>query len=209
MDDFYQTLRKIQKYERTNGDLAKLDETFYNDLYDSLKESKQQSEYDSSSKSQTFNEHFRSIGIEVCERREKKINEMALLNFHRQYTIFLEESETDSIAVTPQNLTFSEKKLYSSLINLFKQYREELISNDYNPDNFNIELSNQLNEDIWKKLSKNCVDDIERTNAELIETSHDCSSLVNNLEKIVKLYENGFLTDDEFILMKQKLFGKK
>ena len=177
-------------------------------MYDSLEELEQQSEYDSSSKSQTFNEQFKSIGMEICQRREKKINDMALLNFHRQYTIFLAESETDSIAVTPQNLTFSEKKLYSSLINLFKQYREDLISNDYNPDNFNIELSNQLNEDIWKKLTKNCVDEIEHTNTELIETSHDCSSLVNNLEKIAKLYENGFLTDDEFILMKQKLFGK-
>lgn len=161
------------------------------------------------------------IGSEICERRERKINDVALVNFHRQYTVFLEESELNQVDVIPKNLTFSEKKLYFSLINLFKQYREDLIldneDNNFDNLNFNIKLSsdynnekyeNQLTDVVGQILSKEQVDNIEPTNPDFIENSHENDSLVNNLEKIAKLYENGFLTNDEFILMKQRLFGK-
>ena len=36
MDQFYQELRKIQKKERNNGTLARVEETFYNEIHEYL-----------------------------------------------------------------------------------------------------------------------------------------------------------------------------
>ena len=36
MDQFYQELRKIQKKERNNGTLARVEETFYNKIHEYL-----------------------------------------------------------------------------------------------------------------------------------------------------------------------------
>ena len=33
MDQFFQTLRKIQKKERNNGTLARVEDTFYQDIH--------------------------------------------------------------------------------------------------------------------------------------------------------------------------------
>ena len=42
MDQFYQELRKIQKKERNNATLARVEETFYNDIHDYLDELKKE-----------------------------------------------------------------------------------------------------------------------------------------------------------------------
>lgn len=201
MDDFKQTLRKIQKYERSNGDLAKIDETFYNELYKILEEFKEQFIRDPFYNSSEFKTEILFIGSEICQRREHKITDAAVVNIHRQYPIFLDESNSDSEGVMPLNLTFSEKKLYFSLINLFKQYREDLISNnddcfDIDEPNFNITLSSEH------------IDNVESTTTDFTEANLESNSLVDNLEKIANLYEKGFLTDDEFIMVKQRIFGK-
>ena len=42
MDEFYQELRRIQKKERSNGTLARVEETFYNDIHQYLDELRQE-----------------------------------------------------------------------------------------------------------------------------------------------------------------------
>ena len=46
MDQFYQDLRKIQKKERNNGTLARVEETFYSDIHEYMDKLKKQAMMD-------------------------------------------------------------------------------------------------------------------------------------------------------------------
>ena len=50
MDQFYQELRKIQKKERNNGTLARVEETFFNDMHEYMNNLKQEAINDPFSK---------------------------------------------------------------------------------------------------------------------------------------------------------------
>ena len=50
MDQFYKTLRDVQKKERNNGTLSRVDETFYNDIHQYMDVLKQEAINDPFSK---------------------------------------------------------------------------------------------------------------------------------------------------------------
>lgn len=126
MDQFYQTLRKIQKKERNNGTLARVEETFYPDIHNYLDSLKQKAMTDPFSNAHGLLKEAQIIATEICERREHKITDAAVVNIHRSYSLFIGEPQFDLIDTTPLNLTPEEEKFYFSIIDTLKNHRENI-----------------------------------------------------------------------------------
>lgn len=123
MDQFYQVLRKVQKKERNNGTLARVEETFYNDMHEYMNELKQQAISDPFSKAPALLKEAQIIATEICQRRETKIANSAVLNIHRSYHLFTGKPQFDLVDTTPLNLTPEEETFYYSLIDTLKNHR--------------------------------------------------------------------------------------
>ena len=109
MDQFYQELRRVQKKERNNGTLARVEETFYSDIHQYLDELKNEALKDPFSNVSGMLKQAQIIATEICERREKKITEAAVVNIHRSYHLFTGKPQFDLIDTTPLNLTPEEE----------------------------------------------------------------------------------------------------
>lgn len=123
MDQFYQVLRKIQKKERNNGTLARVEETFYNDIHAYLDKLRNQAIEDPFSNAHGMLKEAQIIATEICERREHKITDAAVVNIHRSYHLFTGKPQFDLVDTTPLNLTPEEEKFYYSLIETLKNHR--------------------------------------------------------------------------------------
>lgn len=123
MDQFYQVLRKIQKKERNNGTLARVEETFYNDIHEYLDGLRRQAIEDPFSNAHGILKEAQIIATEICERREHKITDAAVVNIHRSYHLFTGKPQFDLVDTTPLNLTPEEEKFYYSLIDTLKNHR--------------------------------------------------------------------------------------
>lgn len=134
MDQFYQTLRKIQKKERNNGTLARVEETFYNDMHEYMDELKQQAISDPFSKAPALLKEAQIIATEICQRRETKITNSAVLNIHRSYHLFTGKPQFDLVDTTPLNLTPEEEKFYYSLIDTLKNHRKNISLEEFSDD---------------------------------------------------------------------------
>lgn len=138
MDQFYQVLRKIQKKERNNSTLARVDETFYNDIHEYLDGLRRQAIEDPFSNAHGILKEAQIIATEICERREHKITDAAVVNIHRSYHLFTGKPQFDLVDTTPLNLTPEEEKFYYSLIDTLKNHRgaislEKLSDDDEKP----------------------------------------------------------------------------
>ncbi|MBQ2665363.1 hypothetical protein [Methanobrevibacter sp.] len=138
MNEFYQTLRKIQKKERNNGSLARVDEDFYDKLIEYMDELKNEAMNDPFSKAPAILKQAQIIATEICQRREKKIADAAVVNIHRSYHLFTGKPQFDLVDTTPLNLTPEEEKFYYSLIDTLKNHRgnislEKLSEDDESP----------------------------------------------------------------------------
>ena len=114
MDNFYQTLRKVQKKERNNATLARVEEDFYNQLQEYVDGLKKEAMHDPFSKAPTILKQAQIIATEICQRREKKIADAAVVNIHRSYHLFTGKPQFDLVDTTPLNLTPEEEKFYYS-----------------------------------------------------------------------------------------------
>ena len=123
MDEFYQELRKIQKKERSNGTLARVEETFYSSIHQYLDELRQKAMKDPFSRASGMLKEAQIIATEICERREHKITDAAVVNIHRSYHLFTGRPQFDLVDTTPLNLTPEEEKFYFSLIDTLKNHR--------------------------------------------------------------------------------------
>lgn len=123
MDQFYQDLRKIQKKERNNGTLARVEETFYTNLHEYLDSLRKQAIEDPFSNAHGILKNAQMIATDICERREKKITESAVVNIHRSYHLFTGKPQFDLVDTTPLNLTPEEESFYYSLIETLKNHR--------------------------------------------------------------------------------------
>lgn len=121
--DLYQQLRKIQKKERDNGTLAHVEETFYEDIHKYINELKQSAIDDPFSDVYNTLNEARRIATEICERREHKITNAAVLNMNRSYHLFSGKQEFDLVDSMPLNLTPEEETFYFSIIETLKNHR--------------------------------------------------------------------------------------
>ena len=123
MDQFYQELRKIQKKERNNATLARVEEDFYTRIHEYLDELRQEAIRDPFSNVHGVLKEAQIIATEICERREHKITDAAVVNIHRSYHLFTGRPKFDLIDTTPLNLTPEEEKFYFSLLDTLKNHR--------------------------------------------------------------------------------------
>lgn len=121
--DQFRKLREIQKKERNNGTLARVDETFYNDIHDYLDELKKEAINDPFSNVTQVLHEAQRIATEICERREHKITNAAVVNIHRSYHLFTGTPQFDLVDTTPLNLTPEEERFYFSLIDTLRNHR--------------------------------------------------------------------------------------
>lgn len=123
---FYQLLRKIQKKERNNGTLARVEETFYTDIHEYVDELKKEAINDPFSKAPAILKEVQIIATEICQRRETKITNSAVLNIHRSYHLFTGKPQFDLVDTTPLNLTPEEEKFYFSVIDTLRNHRSNI-----------------------------------------------------------------------------------
>ncbi|KZX11398.1 DNA replication complex subunit Gins51 [Methanobrevibacter filiformis] len=149
MDDFFQKLRKIQKKERANSTLARVGNDFYTRTNNYIDELKTVVGNDPFSKEHYLLKDSQRIATEICERREHKIADAAIMNIHRSYHLFIKgQAQFDLLDTTPLNLTNEEEKLYFSIIDNLKGHRKN-ISMDKLSDSLkdkNGEIENEDNE---------------------------------------------------------------
>ena len=126
MDQFYKTLRDVQKKERNNGTLSRVDETFYNDIHEYMDVLKQEAINDPFSKAPVMLNEAQIIATDICQRRETKITNSAVLNIHRSYHLFTGKPQFDLVDTTPLNLTPEEEKFYFSLIDTLRNHRHSI-----------------------------------------------------------------------------------
>ena len=135
MDQFYKELRAIQKKERNNATLARIEETFYSDIHEYLDKLKQQAIRDPFSNTPQMLHEAQRIATEICERREHKITDAAVVNIHRSYHLFTGKPQFDLVDTTPLNLTPEEEKFYFSLIDTLKNHRGNISLEKLSDDN--------------------------------------------------------------------------
>ena len=123
MDQFYKELRKIQKKERNNATLARVEEDFYARIHEYLDELRKEAIRDPFSNVHGMLKEAQIIATEICERREHKITDAAVVNIHRSYHLFTGKPQFDLIDTTPLNLTPEEERFYFSLIDTLKNHR--------------------------------------------------------------------------------------
>lgn len=137
MDQFYQELRKIQKKERNNGTLARVEEDFYASIHEYLDELRKEAMRDPFSNVHGILKEAQIIATEICERREHKITDAAVVNIHRSYHVFTGKPKFDLVDTTPLNLTPEEEKFYFSLLDTLKNHRGNIsldkLSDDEEP----------------------------------------------------------------------------
>lgn len=124
----YETLFELLRREKTKAELQKLDNSFYSDLIDYMKEKKNlleekrknlslENQGDVTKLMLQF-ENIRKIVKELYERREKKISTMALLSSR------MEQNATNDV-----NMLNEEKQLFSDLQSLLGNYRSFILEN--------------------------------------------------------------------------------
>ncbi|MBI5679562.1 MAG: hypothetical protein HZC47_01490 [Methanobacterium sp.] len=130
MDEFFQRLREIQKKERNNSGLADVGDNFYKDVNNYLKRIIIKIDNNPFSFESYLLRDARRIASEICERREHKITNSALLNIQRSRRLFNEKSEnqkSNTPSIPPANLTSEEEDLYFLLTKSLLKYRKEMV----------------------------------------------------------------------------------
>ena len=123
-ESFFQTLRQIQKKERNNSSLARVSPDFYKQVHAYINKLKRTVGNDPFADEHYLLKDSQRIATEICERREHKITDAAVMNIHRSFHLFSKNKpQFDILDTTPLNLTEEEETLYYSLIDTLKEHR--------------------------------------------------------------------------------------
>lgn len=130
MDEFFQKLREIQKKERSISGLSRVGDNFYTEVSNYLNRLMRKIDDNPFSFESYLLRDAQRIVAEICERREHKIANSAVMNVQRAYQLFKESKSKDSrddhqISV-PINSTPEEEGLYLELVDSFIKYRGKL-----------------------------------------------------------------------------------
>ena len=130
MDEFFQKLREIQKKERSISGLSRVGDNFYTEVSNYLNKLMRKIDNNPFSFESYLLRDAQRIVAEICERREHKIANSAVMNVQRAYQLFKESKSKDSIKdnqiTIPINSTPEEEGLYLELVDSFIKYRGKL-----------------------------------------------------------------------------------
>ncbi len=153
MDEFFQKLRKIQKNERSNSGLARVGDDFYHRVHRYLEELMDTVGNDPFTMEYDLLKDTQRIATEICERREHKIADSAVMNIQRSYHLFKGKPQFDLQDTTPLNLTPEEEKLYFSLVDILKGHRGRIIPSLDEIDSEPGEIKPPINSTIKKPIN--------------------------------------------------------
>lgn len=128
MDEFFQKLREIQKKERNISGLARVGDNFYKDVNEYLNRLMKRIDNNPFSFDSYLLRDAQRIAMEICERREHKITNSAVMYVQRSYQLFAEKNKFDLPSTVPSNSTPEEEKLFIALVDSLTKYREEMIT---------------------------------------------------------------------------------
>ena len=130
MDEFFQKLRETQKKERSISGLSRVGDNFYGEVSNYLNRLMRKIDDNPFSFESYLLRDAQRIVAEICERREHKIANSAVMNVQRAYQLFKEskskDSKDDNQITVPINSTPEEEGLYLELVDSFIKYREKL-----------------------------------------------------------------------------------
>jgi DNA replication factor GINS len=130
LDEFFQKLREIQKKERSISGLSRVGDNFYTDVSNYLNRLMRKIDNNPFSFESYLLRDAQRIVAEICERREHKIANSAVMNVQRAYQLFKEskskDSKDDNQIIVPINSTPEEEGLYLELVDSIIKYRGRL-----------------------------------------------------------------------------------
>jgi DNA replication factor GINS len=127
LDEFFQNLREIQKKERSLSSLSPVGDDFYQQISNYFNRLMKRIDNNPFSFESYLLRDAQRIVVEICERREHKITNSAVMNVQRSYQIFKDIKE-DGRPNIPLNSTPEEEKLYMELYRYLANYREKMRS---------------------------------------------------------------------------------
>jgi DNA replication factor GINS len=130
LDEFFQKLRETQKKERSISGLSRVGDNFYGEVSNYLNRLMRKIDDNPFSFESYLLRDAQRIVAEICERREHKIANSAVMNVQRAYQLFKEskskDSKDDNQITVPINSTPEEEGLYLELVDSFIKYRGKL-----------------------------------------------------------------------------------
>ena len=134
----YETLFELSRREKNRDELQKLDDGFFSDVANYLKEKQQllgEQKQDlfaeeEKKKAEKQIENIRKILKELYERREKKILELAM-----------DASRTSSVIIDTSRMLNEEKLFYENTLNILNTFRKGILLNIQHANLPNIEKS--------------------------------------------------------------------
>lgn len=190
-DQFFAKLREIQRKERANSSLARVGNDFYKRTHRYLDNIRDIAVNDPFSEESDLLRNAQRIATEICEIREHKIADAAVMNIHRSYHLFQGKPQFDLIDTTPLNITEEEEKLYFSFIDVLKAHRRSISLDELTTDDNN---SNYLSN---KKSSDDSINNESDDSNYNVTSNIESNSGSNSIESNNK-------SDDKFINNKLK-----
>jgi len=127
LDEFFQNLREIQKKERSLSSLSPVGGDFYQQISSYFNKLMERIDNNPFSFESYLLRDAQRIVVEICERREYKITNSAVMNAQRTYHLF-KNSREDGRPKIPSNSTPEEEKLYLEIYKSLTAYRVEMRS---------------------------------------------------------------------------------
>lgn len=193
-DQFFAKLREIQRKERANSSLARVGNGFYKRTHRYLDNIRDIAVNDPFSEESDLLRNAQRIATEICEIREHKIADAAVMNIHRSYHLFQGKPQFDLIDTTPLNITEEEEKLYFSFIDVLKAHRRSISLDELTTDDNNSNDSNYLSN---KKSSDDSINNESDDSNYNVTSNIESNSGSNSIESNNK-------SDDKFINNKLK-----
>lgn len=173
--DFFQVLRRVQKEERNKSSLARVDNDFYKQLRDYIKDLERSVANDPFGNEQLLLNNAQRIATEICELRESKITKAANNNIYRSFLLFKKDNpQFDLLDTTPLNLTDEEETLYFSLMDALKNHRYRISLDEYTEESSigdNYEDEEEYDEDFDEDEESSFVEDSYESGSSVEEES--------------------------------------
>ena len=176
--DFFQVLRRVQKEERNKSSLARVENDFYKQLRDYIKDLERSVANDPFGNEQLLLNNAQRIATEICELRESKITQAANNNIYRSFLLFRKDNpQFDLLDTTPLNLTDEEETLYFSLMDALKNHRYRISLDEYTEESSigdNYEDEEEYDEDFDEDEESSFVEDSYESSSS-VEEENDVS----------------------------------
>lgn len=121
----HETLFEILKREKDKTDLVKLDNTFFTDVVNYLKE-KSRVIYD---KGELFTSDEKKNTIRQIENAKKILRGIYDIRERKIISLALDKSRTKSSLIDSSGLLFEEKLMFDKLVEIFNSFRDDIINN--------------------------------------------------------------------------------